>query len=168
MIEMSYCVKKTLNKFITLDPTILTFIPKFLVKGNFWTVFGSFSNSNAAIVFAGTTAVCCGLIEMVFHRSTLMLLYLESACPTLVCTRFKGTLVRMILLSDPSSSDLDTLEELSERVYKELQSQESGSSHSLSAPPLIIMVASSSEDYLSLDVKMRRLRLLELVCQTKC
>ena len=160
---MSYCVKKTLNKFITLDPTISTFIPKFLVKG-----FGSFSNSNAAIVFVGTTTVCCGLIGIVFHGSTLMLLYLESACPPLVCTRFKGTLVRMILLSDPSSSDSDILEELSERVYKDSQSQESGSSHLLSAPLLIIMVASSSEDYLSLDVKMRRLRLLELVCQTKC
>lgn len=43
MIEMSSCVKKGLNTFIGSDPTILTFIPKYLVKGNFWTVFGSFS-----------------------------------------------------------------------------------------------------------------------------
>ena len=95
-----------------------------------------------------------------------MLLCLQSACP-LVQTPFKGMLGLMILLSDSSSSDSDTLKELDEQVYKESESQASGLSLSLLAPLFIVMTAASSADYLSLDAKIRRLRLSEVVCPDK-
>ena len=75
MTEMSFCVKKGLNTFIGLDPTISTFIPKFF--------------SFAAIVFAGTTAACCRFTGMVFPESTLMILCLQSAHPSLAKTPLK-------------------------------------------------------------------------------
>lgn len=75
----------------------------------------------------------------------------------------------MVLLhsSHNSSSDLETLEEVGEQVFWESESPTSGSSLLLSTALFIIRPATSSAEYLSIDAKNMRIKIICNNCVKK-